>query len=81
VIQMLNKVDAQDPDLIRAKLRTDPNFVAIKHYNYDIKEIEARYEECPEHIAARALFITEEELAIETQLVILKLRNLMGISV
>lgn len=77
---MLNK-DNPEHEMIRVKLRSDPNFVAIKHYNFDIKELEARYEECPPHIAAKALGISEEELESETQRVILKLRNLMGISV
>lgn len=75
------KTDYADEDAIRDKLRTDPNFVAIKHYHYDIKELEDRYDECPDHVAAKALFITEDEFVMEHKQVILKLRNLMGILV
>ena len=76
-----HKIDLFDQDAVRKKIRTDPRFIAIRHYNFDIDKLEERYEECPEHIIAKALLITEEELAIETEKVVLKLRNLMGILV
>jgi len=69
------------PEVMAKRVKTDPGFIAIKHYGYHLDKLEERYEECPDHIIAKALCITEEELVTEMQKVVLKLRNLMGISI
>jgi hypothetical protein len=69
------------PEVMAQRVLTEVDFIAMKHYGYDIKKLEERYEECPDHIIAKALLISEEDVVEETKKVILKLRNLMGIVV
>lgn len=68
-----------DLKMLNQKLRKDPNFIALKRYDYDLSKLEDRYDECPIHIIATALLIDEDEVEAEIQKVVLKLRNLMGI--
>lgn len=74
-----NKALIQELKVVNKKLQKDPNFIALKRFDYDIKQLEDRYEVCPAHIIAQALLISEDQVEAEVQKVILKLRNLMGI--
>jgi hypothetical protein len=70
-----------DQKTLHKKLQNEQDFIALKRYDYDINKLEERYEECPDHIIAQALLLTEDEIKQETEKVVLKLRNLMDIKV
>lgn len=66
---------------MKHRVLTDPRFIAMRRYSYDIAKLEDRYEECPSHVIAQALLISEEEVEELKKELIIKLRNLMGIDV
>ena len=62
------------------KLLTDPKFIAIKRFNYDLDALLVRYpEEVPDNVIAQALMIEESEVAERYEEIILKLRELMRV--
>ncbi|HVT63200.1 MAG TPA: hypothetical protein VHD33_06935 [Legionellaceae bacterium] len=70
-----------DYEVMKQRVHTDPRFIAMRRYSYDIAKLEDRYDECPPHVIAQALLMNEEDVEKEKQRLILKLRNLMGIQV
>lgn len=64
----------------REKVRTDPQFVYHKRYEYSIAKLEERYPDgCPDNVIAAALMIPEVEVEAEYAKVVVKLRDLMGV--
>lgn len=60
----------------------DPEFVAMRRFGYSATRLMERYDDgCPEHIIAQALLLSELEVQVAYQALILKLRALMSIEV
>ena len=70
-----------DHDTMKRRILEEENFIAMRRFSYNIDKLETRYNECPYHVIGQALLLTEEEVETEVQKLILKLRNLMGVSV
>lgn len=69
------------------RVETDPDFVAIKRFDYSLKKLMAKYppekypEGVPTKIIAQALMMTEDEVEELYQSIILKLRGVMQVTV
>lgn len=69
----------------KAKLASDPDFVAIKRFDYSLKKLLERYpiekypEGVPVRVMAQALLLTEDEVEDEYERAILKMRMLMNV--
>ncbi|NDC25889.1 MAG: hypothetical protein EB078_08575 [Proteobacteria bacterium] len=63
----------------KKRLENDPDFIAIKRFDYSLKKLLIRYPEgCPDRIIANALLITEEDVEDLYSSTVLKLRKMMG---
>lgn len=63
-------------------LHEDPSYIALKRFDYSITNLLDRYpSSCPDHVIAAALLISESDVEIEYQRIVLKLRGLMGVSI
>lgn len=70
---------AQDAD-IQLRLETEPDFIALKRFDFSLKELEKRYPDgCPDHIIAAALNLTEEEVQTHHNRIVQELRAKMGV--
>lgn len=69
----------------QALVETDPDFVAIKRFDYSLKKLMAKYppdkhpDGVPTKIVAQALMITEDEVEELYESVILKLRQALKV--
>lgn len=64
------------------RILQEPDFVAISRYDYSLKKLLERYpDESPDKVIALALMLEEEQVEIEYQLVVAKMRALMGVTV
>jgi len=64
----------------RRKVNEDPDFVHTKRYEYSLALLEERYPDgAPDNIIANALMIEEEEVEVEYDRVVEKMRDLMGV--
>lgn len=64
----------------RKKVQEDLDFVNAKRYEYSLAVLEERYPDgAPDNIIASALMIEEEEVEVEYDKVVDKLRDLMGV--
>jgi len=72
---------SQLDDQKKAELvRTDPDFIAIKRFNYDLDDLLERYPDgVPDHIIAAALLITEAQVQEMYDGIVLKLRETMKV--
>lgn len=64
------------------KIHNDPNFVNARRFGNDKSRLMARYQDedgCPDHVAASALMLTEDELRECMVGIVKKLRSLMGV--
>lgn len=61
-------------------VRNNPKFVNAPRFGNDISQLESRYPDgCPDNVISKALMISEDELRIEMNRVIVKMRGLMGV--
>jgi hypothetical protein len=59
---------------------TVPDYIAIRRYDNSLAALKKRYpEECPSHIIAQALCMTEAEVESLFKKVLVKLRDKMGV--
>ena len=64
------------------RLVSDPDFIAIKRYDYSLKKLLAAFPNgAPERIIAQALGIKEPEVAGLYRAAVLKLRDAMHVNV
>lgn len=64
----------------RELIDVDPNFIAIKRFNWSLDDLLERYPDgVPDHIIAAALLIEEEEIEVMYQNIVGKLRELMKV--
>jgi hypothetical protein len=62
------------------KILHDEDYIALKRFNYSIKEIMERYPEgAPDRIIASALMVPEEDVQKIYDSAITKIRDLLGI--
>jgi len=62
------------------QIRLDPDYIPLKRYKYSLSRLLERYPEgCPEHIAAEALGLSEEEFNEEYEKIVACLRAKMGV--
>lgn len=62
-------------------LTTDPNWVNLKRFNNSLKEVLVRYPDgCPTHVIANGLMIDDDDVDELYSKIVLKLRDLMGVS-
>lgn len=67
-------------DQARKMLHEDPDFIALKRYDYSLKKLMERYPDgCPDRVIASALMITEDDVENMHQEIVLKLRAAMGV--
>jgi hypothetical protein len=60
------------------KVQTDPNFIAIKRFDFDIEKLIERYPDgCPNRIIAQALLITEDDIDLLYSHIIRKLKAII----
>lgn len=53
-----------EDDTKKMKLTTDPDYIAIKRFDYSLTKLRERYpEEVPDSIIAQALMIEEKDVA------------------
>ena len=63
----------------RQMLYEDPDFIALKRYDYSLTKLMERYPDgCPDRIIASALMITEDDVEALHQEIVRKLRKAMG---
>lgn len=66
----------------RHLVETEPDFVAIKRFEYSLTKLMEKYPEgAPTKVIAQALLITEDEVEELYQQIILKLRQALDVSV
>lgn len=64
----------------KKRLELDPDFIALKRFDYSLQKLLQRYPEgCPDRIIANALLIAEEDVEEIYGSTVLKLRGLMGV--
>lgn len=67
-------------DEIRLKILTEPDFVNLKRFDYSIDKALEKYPDgLPDKMIAQALMLSEAEVAETLEVVIGKLRSLMGV--
>ncbi len=64
---------------IRRRLDTDPDFVNLPKFDYSLRKVLERYDEVPEHLIARGLCMTVEEVQATTQRVLVSFRERLGV--
>lgn len=63
-------------DLIRERIETEPDFIAIKRFDYSLNKLLERYPEgVPTRVIAQALMMEESEVEELYQKIIAKLRK------
>jgi hypothetical protein len=68
------------PEEMQKKIWTEPDFVALKRFDYSLAKVLERYPEgVPPHLVAQALLMTEEEVETSYQEVVRKLRVIMKV--
>ena len=61
-------------------LKTDPDFIAIKRFDYSLEKLVDRYPEgCPKHIICKAFLMAEAEIDEVYNAVLDKLRKTMKV--
>lgn len=66
------------PEVDFHRLYTDPDYIALKRFDYSINKLVERYPDgAPPKLIAQALLITEEEVEEIYQGIVLKLREAM----
>lgn len=66
---------------VQQMLHDDHEFIALKRFDYSITKLEERYPDgAPDHVIAAALFITEEDVELQYQAIVAKLRAAMGVA-
>ena len=64
----------------KLRLENDPDYIALKRFDYSIKKLLQRYPEgCPDRIIANALLIPEEDVEDIYMSTVQKLRDIMGV--
>jgi hypothetical protein len=67
-----------DPD---NKLQTDADYIVLKRYDYSLTKLLERYPQgCPDHIIADGLGLTESQLDILYQQIVISLQDYIGVS-
>lgn len=67
------------PD-VKNMLETNPDYIAIKRYKNSLTILENRYPDgAPDHIIAKALLISEEEVEKRYQEIVALLRQYVGV--
>lgn len=68
-----------ESDSSRERIRTDEDFIALKRYEFSLKNLRAKYKDdpIPNKLIASALLISEEELEAEYERIVKKLQLLM----
>jgi hypothetical protein len=68
-------------DDMRYRLRTEPDFIGMKRFDYSLAKLLERYPEgCPDKIIAQALLVSEPEVEEMYQKAIARLRIIMGVT-
>ncbi len=69
-----------DDKEVKRRLRSNEDFVALKRFNYSIREVEERYPDgTPDHLIAQALGLTEAEVLDRYNAIVLWLRQEMKV--
>jgi len=64
----------------RKRIETDPDFIAIKRFEYSLKKVLERYPEgAPTKVIAAALLMSEEDVEEMYQQVVIKMREKLKI--
>jgi hypothetical protein len=62
------------------KIKNDPDFVALKRFDYSVKKLRDRYPDgAPDHVVAGALSISVEDMQKVYEATVKKLRSIMGV--
>jgi hypothetical protein len=65
---------------VKHMLENDLDFIAIKRYKFSLAALENRYPDgAPDHIIAKALEISEDQVEARYQQIVLDLRAKMGV--
>lgn len=65
----------------KRKIRSDPDFVALKRYNYSVERVLERFPDgAPVKLIAQGLMMTEPEVEELLQSVVLKLRTALKVT-
>lgn len=71
----MNPIDA------KKLVETDPDYIALKRFDFSLKVLLERYPEgCPDRIIANALMIPEYEVEEIYQQAVARLRVIMGVT-
>jgi glycerol-3-phosphate responsive antiterminator len=66
----------------RSKIESDPDYVALKRFDYSIKKVLEKYPDgAPVKVIAQGLLMTEEEVEELLGTVILKLRDRLNVTI
>ena len=67
---------------LRHRIDNDSDFIALKRYNYSMKELIQKYPEgVPERVIAAALAMTEDSVSEMYEKVVIKLRHMLDVEV
>ena len=62
----------------KMKIQTDPNFIAIKRFDFSLEKVLERYPDgCPDRVVAQALGMGEEDVELLYNHIISKLQHLI----
>jgi hypothetical protein len=71
-----------DEDQLRTRIHTDPGFVHAQRFGNSLAQVEERYPDgCPDNVIAKMLMISEAEVRVVRDGIVLKMRALMGVDV
>jgi hypothetical protein len=69
------------PAEARRKVENDPDFIALKRFEYSLGKLVERYPDgCPDRIIAAALLMAEGNIEEMYQTAVAKLRIIMGVT-
>jgi hypothetical protein len=67
---------------IKARIETEPDYIAINRFDFSLQKLLARYPEgAPDRVICQALLISESELGDMWEKIIIKIRQSLGVEV
>lgn len=70
-----------DPQTLANRVLTEPDFIAIKRFGYDLDTLAAKYPDgAPDHVIATALLVAEEDVEQIWLNAVTNLKALLGVA-
>jgi hypothetical protein len=67
-------------DEARARIINEPDFVNLPHFDFSLSKVLDKFPDgAPDVIVAKALMITEDDVSVQYEQIVRKLRRMMGV--